>query len=124
MAIPTVTVQAVDSLPSVEAVMERFGVDRYAAAVYLAVKSGDALVDDLVCVPSDQAEAILRAGEEAEAALFAAVERVDPAASVEANMDRLGLDRQMVEAALVLRQRVKATALAATATKDSSAEES
>jgi hypothetical protein len=122
MAIPTVTDQAVDSLPTVEAVMERFGVDRYTAAVYLAVKSGDALVDDRVYVPSDQAEAILRKGEEAEAALFAAVERVDPAASVEANMARLGLDRQMAEAALILRRRVDATALASVVADNSSAD--
>jgi hypothetical protein len=112
-----------DRLPTVDQIMAERGYDRFTAELYLAGLRGDGLANDLVCVPSDQREAILRAGEEIEAALFAAIEHVDSAASVEANMDRLGLDRQMAEAALILRRRVGATALAGEMREDSLADE-
>jgi hypothetical protein len=108
MAIRRMTNQALDSTASVEENMKRTGLDRFAVEVYLAVQSGDALVDDLARVPPGQREAILQAGEAAEDAYLAAMERaaavVDPAATVEENLARTGLDRRTIEVYLAWRR--------------------
>lgn len=84
--------------------MERWGISRDAAALYLLIESGAAMVDDLEFVPEGRREAVLREEEEAEAALLAAWEEaakhIDPSATVEENMARTGLDRYPVEAYL------------------------
>ena len=104
MAIRTLDEQHIEQLPSVEEIMMRYGIDRDAADLYLAVKSGWALTNDRVFVPEDQRDAVLRELEEAAAACLAAAEEaaknIEPAASVEENMARSGLDRNAVEAYL------------------------
>ena len=108
MAIRAVSPQDLEQLPTVEEVMERLGLDRDAADLYLAVKSGWALVGDRVCVPSEQREQVLRELQQAADEYYAAVEEgvkhLDHSATVEENMQRTGLDRHAVEVYLRLRR--------------------
>ena len=106
MAIRSVTQEA-ERLPTVDEIMAETGMPRQAAALHLLLLSGETLANDRVFVPEDQREAVLRELEEAEAALIAAMERaaavVDPAATVEENIARTGLDRRTIELYLSLR---------------------
>ena len=106
MAIRSV-IRGEEQLPTVEEIMTETGMPRQAAALHRLLLSGDALIDDLERIPEGQREAVLRQEEEAEAAFLASMERaaavVDPAATVEENAARTGLDRRTIEVYLALR---------------------
>lgn len=106
MAIRTVEAQDVDELPTVEEVRDRFGFDRDAADLYLTTQQGLGLIGDRARVPADQRDRILREQEEAATAYLASVEEaaknIDPAATVEENMARTGLDRYATEIYLAI----------------------
>jgi hypothetical protein len=103
MAIQSVP-QDKERLPTVDEIVAETGMPRRAAALHLLLLSGDALVNDREFVPEGQRETILRQEEEAEAALLGAWEEaaksIDPAASIEENVTRTGLERFLVEAYL------------------------
>lgn len=108
MAIQTLARSTTNTLLTVEEIMAVTGLNRFAAELYLAGQRGEGLANDRVRVPVGQREAILREQEEAEAAFLAAMEHaaavVDPAATVEENIARTGLDRRTIETYLSLRR--------------------
>ncbi len=70
MALRSVT-QNEERLPSIDEIMADTGMPREAAALHLLILSGEALANDRVLVPDAERESVLRAQQEAEAALIA-----------------------------------------------------
>jgi hypothetical protein len=57
--------------PTVDEIVAETGMSRRAAALHRLILSGDTLADDREFVPDDRRAEVIRAGEEAEAALIA-----------------------------------------------------